>query len=70
MASGSSKGYHDAKYLSSEVVLLYTHRIFFLPRKLARSLEVDPKVRKLALIVLANVLDGVDMERHSKTMYR
>lgn len=47
-----------------------THRVFFLPCKLARSLEIDAKVCELAFIVFADVLDGIDMEGYSKPVYR
>ena len=47
-----------------------THCILLLACKLTRSLEIDPKVGKLAFIVLANILDGIDVEWNSIAMYR
>ena len=47
-----------------------THRILLLSSQLPRCLEVDTQERELALIILAHVLDSVDMEGHSKAVYR
>lgn len=47
-----------------------THCVFFLPGELPRRLKVDAKVSKFAFLGLADVLDGVDMERYRKSMNR
>lgn len=47
-----------------------TYGIFFLASKLTRGLEVYTKIREFAFIILANILDGIDMEWDSKTMER
>ena len=47
-----------------------THRILLLPCKLAGRLEVDSEVGELSLVVLADVLNGVHMERHREPIDR
>lgn len=46
------------------------YRIFLLSGELTGSLEVDSNECELALLVLADVLDRIDVERHSKSMDR
>ena len=48
----------------------HTYRIIFLPGKLTRSLEVDAEICAVCFIILAHVLDSVDVERYSKSMHR
>lgn len=45
------------------------YRVFLLPCKLSRCLEIDAEKSEVALVVLAHVLDGIDMERHSEAMH-
>ena len=45
-----------------------TYRIFLLPCELSGSLEIDSQIREVTFVVLADVLDGVNVERHGITM--
>ena len=46
-----------------------TYCIFLLSSKLPRSLEVDTQEREFTFVVLANVLDSIDMEGHGEAIY-
>ena len=71
VASGSSKGYC---YVNIVVFFCFdknsAYSVFFFTSKLAGCLEVDTKVREFTLVVFADILDCVDVERHSKAMDR
>ena len=47
-----------------------TYCVFLPPSKLARCLEVDTKKRELRLLILADVLDRIDMEGDSVSVDR
>ena len=66
VASGSSKGYGVGVRISPHSTNLQPHRVFLLPSNLTRCLEVDTKERLVSLIILADILDRVDMERDGK----
>ena len=44
------------------------NRIFLLAGQLSGRLKIDPEIGEFALVVLANVLNGVNMERHRKPL--
>lgn len=50
------------------IKLFITYRVFLLPGELAGGLEVNAKVGIVAFVVLADVFDGIDMERYGEAM--
>ena len=46
------------------------YSIVFLSGELTRRLEIDAKVRIVALIVFADIFYSVDMERHREPVHR
>lgn len=46
------------------------YSLVLLSGKLTRRLEIDPKVRIVALIVFADIFYSVDMEGHCEPVHR
>lgn len=46
-----------------------TYCVLLLASELPRRLEVNTQERELALVILADVLDGVNVEGHGKTVH-
>ena len=46
------------------------YSILFLTRELPWRLEIYAEESEFAFVILARILDGVDVERHSKAMDR
>ena len=70
MASGSSNGCRAGSVTVRRGAGLQSHRVFLLAGNLTRRLEVDTKKGLVTLVVLANILDRIDMERDGKAMDR
>lgn len=64
MASGSSKG--CTGYVGQVVTKngYWAYRIVLLSGRLARSVEIDPQVSKLAFVILAGIFYRIYVEGH------
>ena len=70
VASGSSNGYAKNQKRRVEKGQCKTDSVLLFSGQLTRSLEIDSEVGEIAFVVLAGILDGVNMERHSKAVNR
>jgi hypothetical protein len=68
VASGSSNGCTDNQKRGTVKWGNKTDSVLLFPCQLTRSLEIDSEVGEIAFVVLARILDGVDMERDSEAV--
>ena len=47
---------------------IQTHSVLLLPRELTGCLEIDAEIGEFSFVILADVLDRVDMERNGETV--